>query len=245
MKQYEQQLINELKQYNIELTQAQLAQFKTYADLLIEWNQKMNLTAIVELEDIYSKHFLDCIRPSFNVEIKGHLCDVGAGAGFPSIPLKIVYPQLQVTICEPLTKRCTFLNVLVKELGLDNVWIANERAEDFTKKKRESFDVVSARAVANLVMLSELCIPLVKKNGIFLAMKGSSAENELTQANHAIRLLGCKFEQKDEYVIDDATRINFVFRKVKQTPMRFPRMFSKIKKEPLVGRTTNETVKND
>lgn len=236
MEVYQTQFINELKQHNIELTQTQLNQFATYADLLIEWNQKMNLTAIVEIEEIYAKHFLDCIRPSFNVEIKGHLCDVGAGAGFPSIPLKIVYPELHVTICEPLTKRCTFLNVLVKELELENVIIANERAEDFTKKKRESFDVVSARAVANLVMLSELCIPLVKKNGIFLAMKGSHAPEELEQADYAIKLLGCTLEKEDAYEIDEATRINFVFRKVKQTPMRFPRMFAKIKKEPLIRR---------
>ncbi len=234
VKQYEQQFINELEQYNIQLSDTQLKQFAQYANLLIEWNQKMNLTAIVEMEEIYAKHFLDCVRPSFNVDISGHLCDVGAGAGFPSIPLKIVYPQLEVTICEPLTKRCTFLNALVQELRLEGVHIANERAEDFTKKKRESFDVVSARAVANLVMLSELCIPLVKKGGIFLAMKGSSARDELVQAQFAIQLLGCSLQQEDEYNIDGATRINFVFNKVKQTPMRFPRMFAKIKKEPLV-----------
>ena len=231
---YEIELYETLKENNIVLSETQLSQFKKYADLLMEWNQKMNLTAIVEIHDIYQKHFLDCILPSFHAPIKGTICDVGAGAGFPSIPLKIVYPQLYVTILEPLNKRCLFLSELVKQLQLDNVTIKNERAEDFAKKNRECFDVVSARAVANLVMLSELCIPLVKTDGYFLAMKGSSGQEEQHNAIFATTLLGCELINEDIYELDGAKRVNLLYKKIKKTPIKYPRMFSKIKKEPLV-----------
>lgn len=235
LKDYELNLYNELEKHNLVLTEIQLSQFQKYADLLREWNEKMNLTAITEMHEIYVKHFLDCILPSFSVEMKGSLCDVGAGAGFPSIPLKIAYPHLEVTIVEPLQKRCTFLKHLVKELGLENVTIENKRSEDFAKEARESFDIVSARAVANLTMLSELCVPLVKKEGIFLAMKGASGNEEMKSAQFALDVLGCKLKCVDEYELDGAKRINLVFDKVKKTPMKYPRMFAKIKKEPLVG----------
>jgi len=235
LKDYELNLYNELEKHNLVLTEIQLSQFQKYADLLREWNEKMNLTAITEMHEIYVKHFLDCILPSFSVEMKGSLCDVGAGAGFPSIPLKIAYPHLEVTIVEPLQKRCTFLKHLVKELGLENVTIENKRSEDFAKEARENFDIVSARAVANLTMLSELCVPLVKKEGIFLAMKGASGNEEMKSAQFALDVLGCKLKCVDEYELDGAKRINLVFDKVKKTPMKYPRMFAKIKKEPLVG----------
>lgn len=231
---YEKELYETLKENNIVLNEVQLQQFKQYADLLVEWNQRMNLTAIVEMDDIYKKHFLDCILPSFHAPMEGSMCDVGAGAGFPSIPLKIVYPQLQVTILEPLNKRCLFLNELVKQLGLQGVSIKNERAEDYAKQHRECFDVVSARAVANLVMLSELCIPLVKVNGFFLAMKGSSGQEELQEAEYATSLLGCALKNEDIYELDGAKRVNLLYVKEKKTPLKYPRMFSKIKKEPLV-----------
>lgn len=231
---YELNLYDTLKNKGIILSESQLYQFRKYADLLIEWNAKMNLTAITEKDEIYIKHFLDCILPSFQNEIKGSLCDVGAGAGFPSIPLKIVYPELSITILEPLNKRCLFLNTLVKELNLEDVHIKNVRAEDYAKDHRECFDVVSARAVANLTMLSELCIPLVKVNGTFLAMKGSSGLEELENANYAVQVLGCKLVKEDSYELDGAKRVNLAFIKSKKTPMKYPRMFAKIKKEPLV-----------
>ena len=231
---YEQHLYDELIKRNVTLNEIQLSQFQKYAQLLIEWNEKMNLTAIKTMPEIYSKHFLDCILPSFSLPLEGHLCDVGAGAGFPSIPLKIVYPELKVTIVEPLQKRCVFLRHLVQELNLKDVEIKNERSEDFAKVAREKFDFVSARAVANLTMLAELCIPLVKVQGTFLAMKGSSALDELEQAQYAIQVLGCKLLFSDEYELAGAKRMNFVFSKVKSTPAKYPRMFAKIKKEPLV-----------
>lgn len=230
---YEQYLYNELLKHEIQVNETQLSQFRIYAQMLIEWNEKMNLTAITELDEIYKKHFLDCILPSVHVKMEKKLCDVGAGAGFPSIPLKIMYPTLDVTIVEPLKKRCVFLNALIKELNI-NVNIVNARAEDYVKENRETFDIVSARAVANLPVLSELCIPLVKLDGVFLAMKGAQGLEELKEAEYAISLLGCKCILKDEYEMDQASRVNLVFKKVKKTPLKYPRMYAKIKKDPLV-----------
>ena len=158
-----------LQKNGIILNEYQQKQFEIYAALLTQWNQKMNLTAIKEENAVYEKHFLDSIYPLIDIPLQGKLCDVGAGAGFPSLPMKIVQPDLEVTIVEPLGKRITFLTHLCAELALD-VKLVNARAEDYVKQKRESFDIVTARAVANLPMLSELCIPLVKKQGLFLAM---------------------------------------------------------------------------
>lgn len=223
-----------LKENGIVLSAKQEEQFETYARMLVEWNQKMNLTAITDIDEIYEKHFLDSILPSFDVKLEGTFCDVGAGAGFPSIPLKIVYPQLQVTIVETLGKRITFLDALCHELGLEDVQCVHARAEDYAKDHRESFDIVSARAVANLPMLAELCIPLVKVNGIFLALKGANAVEELERAKKGIALLGCKEQQRDEkHLSDGSTRINFVFKKVSSTPKKYPRAFAQIKKNPL------------
>lgn len=235
MENWEITFINELAKNNIELTDKQLKQFQLYADTLIEWNKKMNLTAIDDYEGIYMKHFYDCLVSSFNFDYHGSLCDVGAGAGFPSIVLKIVFPELKVTIIEPLQKRCRFLTHLIEVLELRDVEIINGRAEDVAKQKRESFDLVTARAVANLVMLSELCIPLVKKDGYFIALKGNNGHNENDEAIFAINKLGCKLEKEEVVNYQDNTRVNLFYKKVKSTPKQFPRMFAKIKKEPLRG----------
>ncbi len=181
-----------LQKNGIILNEYQQKQFEIYAALLTQWNQKMNLTAIKEENAVYEKHFLDSIYPLIDIPLQGKLCDVGAGAGFPSLPMKIVQPDLEVTIVEPLGKRITFLTHLCAELALD-VKLVNARAEDYVKQKRESFDIVTARAVANLPMLSELCIPLVKKQGLFLAMKGAEGYHEQEEANHATACLGCTF----------------------------------------------------
>lgn len=223
-----------LKQHNILLSEKQQNQFADYALLLAQWNEKMNLTAITEVNEVYEKHFLDSLLPSFDIPMNGSFCDVGAGAGFPSIPLKIVYPQLKVTIVETLGKRITFLKELCTQLGLQDVELVHERAEVYALTHRESFDIVSARAVANLRMLSELCIPLVKQKGIFLAMKGANAEQELSDAANALRILGVEKEAEYEvHLSDQAKRVNYVFRKVKPTPKKYPRQFAKIKKSPL------------
>ncbi|MEF9919834.1 MAG: 16S rRNA (guanine(527)-N(7))-methyltransferase RsmG [Erysipelotrichaceae bacterium] len=223
-----------LKTHGIVLNEHQIKQFKDYAKMLQEWNKKMNLTAIDDLDGIYEKHFLDSILPSFDIEIQGKLCDVGAGAGFPSIPLKICNPDLSVTIVEPLGKRITFLKELVHCLGFDDIKLCNERSEDHALHHREEYDVVTARAVANLTMLSELCIPLVKRNGIFLAMKGDKGNVEYKEAMHAINLLGCVLsEEFEKTLVDGSKRINFVFTKIKETPKKYPRSFAMIKKNPL------------
>lgn len=227
------QFLENLKNHNLELNEHQKQQFETYAEMLIEWNQKMNLTAIAKKEDIYEKHFLDCILMSYAIDMKGSMCDVGSGAGFPSIPLKIVYPHLKVWIVEPLQKRCTFLNALVKELGLSDVVVINARAEDYVKEKREYYDIVSARAVANLTMLSELCIPLVKVGGVFVAMKGPNIDIELEEAQLALKVLKGEVEAIDYQDLNGQIRNNLVIRKVGSTPKKYPRAFGQIKKNPL------------
>lgn len=228
------EFVEACKQIGINLSAPQLEQFRKYAELLIEWNEKMNLTAIVELEEIYEKHFFDCLLISSVTKIEGSLCDVGAGAGFPSIPLKIAFPQLKVTILEPLGKRVIFLKELCKQLGLANVECINARAEDYAMDHRETFDIVSARAVANLQILSELCIPLVKKDGYFIAMKGSLGHIEQQEAQKAIGILGAQFESEQEIVLkDQSKRLNILYKKIKNTPTLYPRPYGKIKKRPL------------
>lgn len=222
------------KEIGIKLDEAALEKFDRYASLLVEWNQKMNLTAITQYEEILEKHFYDSLLVSKNIELNGNLCDVGAGAGFPSLPLKIAFPDLSVTILEPIGKRCVFLNEVIQQLNLEKVRVYNVRAEDAAKEMRESFDVVTARAVANLRILSELCIPLVKVNGIFLAMKGAQGKSEDEEAAKAIRTLGCsKISESLVHLQDESERVNLVYQKKKATPPQYPRMYSKIKKNPL------------
>lgn len=234
---YLENFIEQLQNHGIVLSDQQLEQFAKYAQLLQVWNQKMNLTAITDLAGIYEKHFLDSILPSFDTPFTGKLCDVGAGAGFPSIPLKIVYPELSVTIVEPLGKRITFLTALTQELGL-SVELINERAEDHASYRREYYDFVTARAVANLAVLSELCIPLVKRKGIFLAMKGSGGSEEYHEAEAGIQKLGCRLIHTYTNTLQDgSTRINLEFYKEQMTPKQYPRSFAAIKKHPLRGGT--------
>lgn len=222
-----------LEEQGVRLTQRQINQFAIYAQMLITWNQKMNLTAITNLDEIYEKHFYDSLLIGFDEELSGKICDVGAGAGFPSIPLKIVFPHLQVTIVEALQKRVTFLNALKEALDIE-VTCVHSRSEDFAKDHREEFDIVCARAVANLQVLSELCIPLVKQNGVFIACKGSKALQELANSEHAIATLGCRLKKQARHVLsNDAIRINFYFTKIKESGGMYPRSYATIKKHPL------------
>lgn len=218
---------------SLNLTQKQLDQFQSYMDLLLSWNKIMNLTAITEPSEIIEKHFLDSLFPLLDNDLKGSLCDVGSGAGFPSIPMKIVCPQLSVTIIEPLQKRCRFLNEVVSVLGLENVTIINARSEDIAREKRESFDIVIARALAQLPMLCELCIPHVKVGGIFIAMKAEKGFEEAKASENAIKVLGCQLEKIDRYETLGFKRYNFIYRKVKKTPLQYPRAFAKIKHKTL------------
>ncbi|MFI3284036.1 MAG: 16S rRNA (guanine(527)-N(7))-methyltransferase RsmG [Erysipelotrichaceae bacterium] len=217
------------------LSDEQLKQLDTYAHFLKEYNQKINLTAIDDYEEVMEKHFYDSILPLFHCKIEGSIADIGAGAGFPSIPMKIVHPEIEVTIIEPLHKRCVFLTQLIEKLGLTKVAIANARAEDYIKEHRESFDYVTARAVANLNVLAELCIPFVKLKGTFIVMKGQQGEQEYQDAKRAISLLGC---EKEEVYFDELTdgskRVIFLMKKNRKTPNQYPRVYGQIKKKPLL-----------
>ncbi|MDW0116474.1 16S rRNA (guanine(527)-N(7))-methyltransferase RsmG [Sporosarcina thermotolerans] len=225
----EEQFLDALKSQGISLTEVQMQQFNTYFRLLVEWNEKMNLTAITDAPSVYLKHFYDSITAAFHMDLSGSksICDVGAGAGFPSIPLKICYPDLSVTIVDSLNKRITFLHELAKELKLSNVEFVHSRAEDFGQnpKYREQFDIVTARAVARLSVLSELCVPLVKEGGVFISMKGAAAEEELMDAKKALTLLGAEMLDKHSFnlPVEESERNIFIFKKVKKTPKRYPR----------------------
>ena len=221
--------IENLLKEQITLTDTMKDQFRLYAKLLQEYNEKINLTSIVETAEIYEKHFYDSLLLNRLVKLEGSLCDVGSGAGFPGIPCKIVFPELELTIIEPLKKRCVFLETLCSELGI-KVNIINGRAEEITYK----YDIVTARAVANLRILAELCIPLVRVDGHFIAMKGSQGEQEKKEAQKATTFLGCKLEREDVIQLpNEATRVNILYKKVKETPKGYPRMYAKIKKKPL------------
>ncbi|MFQ6792621.1 16S rRNA (guanine(527)-N(7))-methyltransferase RsmG [Thomasclavelia sp.] len=231
----EQEFIDQLNKQGINLTVKQLEQFKKYYVTLVEWNQKMNLTAITDQEDVYLKHFYDSLTIAFDFKFKDQkIIDVGAGAGFPSIPLKIVYPDLKVTIVDSLTKRITFLNHLFKELELTDCKAISARAEEYAKTNRQKADLVLARAVARLDILDELCLPLVKVGGYFLALKGLKAQEELTKASSGIKILGGEVERVIDFrLTNDDHRSNIIIKKVKATPAKYPRMFGKIKKQPL------------
>ncbi|MGE6755024.1 16S rRNA (guanine(527)-N(7))-methyltransferase RsmG [Rossellomorea sp. NPDC071047] len=228
-----------LKEKGISLSPEQLNQFERYYELLVEWNEKMNLTAITEKEDVYLKHFYDSISAAFYVDFTQvtTLCDVGAGAGFPSIPLKICFPHLHISIVDSLNKRITFLNHLSDELGLENTNFYHDRAETFGKNKahREKYDMVTARAVARMSVLSELCLPLVKKGGIFVAMKASNVKEELSNAKKAIGMLGGQTDKMYSFILpEEESERNIVkIDKVKETPNKYPRKPGTPNKLPL------------
>ena len=232
-------LSKKLSEHGIELSETQKEQFQTYYQLLVEWNEKMNLTSITEEHDVYLKHFYDSITPSFYYDFDGELsiCDVGAGAGFPSIPLKIVFPELKVTIVDSLNKRIQYLNHLAAELGLQDVSFVHDRAESYGKGAyRESYDIVTARAVARLTVLSELCLPLVKKGGQFIALKSSKGEEELQEANFAINILGGNVKETFSFELpeDAGERQMIVIDKRRQTSKKYPRKPGTPNKSPLL-----------
>ncbi|MCL6571000.1 MAG: 16S rRNA (guanine(527)-N(7))-methyltransferase RsmG [Bacillus sp. (in: Bacteria)] len=218
-----------LREKGIILTKEQLDQFEKYYQILVEWNEKMNLTAITDKADVYLKHFYDSISAAFYFDFTKpfHLCDVGAGAGFPSIPLKIVFPQLEVTIVDSLNKRISFLNHLANELTLKNVHFIHDRAETFgvNPNYREGFDVVTARAVARMSVLSELCLPLVKVGGHFLAMKAAHAKDELEMGQKAITTLGGRVEKIVTFTLpmEESERTILIIKKETRTPKKYPR----------------------
>ena len=219
------------------LSNEMLEQLNKYYHLLVAENEKINLTSITEIEDVYIKHFYDSLllTKETNMNQISTLVDVGTGAGFPGIPVKIMYPHLQLTLIEPTGKRCLFLEKVVKELQLNDVKIVNDRAENCIINMRETFDLATARAVSQLNILSEIVIPFVKKDGLFIAMKGSNYNEELENATKAIQTLGAKIEKITSYELpkEKGKRVFISLKKVKNTPSIYPRIYSKIKKQPL------------
>lgn len=229
----------QLAERGINLSASQLERFAIYYHLLVEWNSRMNLTAITAEDEVYLKHFFDSITPAFYFPLSEvtTVADIGAGAGFPSLPLKICFPHLQVTIVDSLQKRIGFLDHLIGELGLTGVTTVHARAEDagHQLQLRESFDLVTGRAVARLNVLAEYCLPFVAVKGHFLAMKGSNISVELNEAKKAIKLLGGKVSRVETFTLpgEAGERNLIVIEKVAATPKRYPRKAGTPAKRPL------------
>lgn len=228
------EFIKKLSVQNVNLNGVQIEQLDTYASFLKEYNEKINLTAICEYEEVLDKHFYDSLLLSFNKEIKGSLVDVGTGAGFPGVVLKIVYPDLKVILIEPLKKRCVFLNELIEKLGLKDIEVINSRGEDFSLTNREKYDFVTARAVSNLNMLIEICGAMVKIGGYFIALRGLNGKEEIENASLAIKKMGFEVENINEFELNDGSkRIIAYLKKIGPTPKILPRNYSIIKRKPL------------
>ena len=222
------------KEAGISLFDEQAAKFLKYYELLVSWNEKFNLTAITDFEDVVTKHFVDsCLGAEF-IDKTCKLCDIGTGAGFPGVPLKILYPSLEVFLLDSLRKRVDFLNTVISELELEDIRAMHGRAEEVSRKPeyREQYDVCVSRAVAALSSLSEICIPFVKKGGKFIAYKSQKANEELTEAENAVKILGGSASVHERELFD-AKRIFVVISKISNTPAKYPRAGGKPFSKPL------------
>jgi 16S rRNA (guanine527-N7)-methyltransferase len=230
----------ELGKHNLNLTSRQWEQFEIYCQELIEWNERMNLTAIKERESIYIKHFFDSISLSFFYPVSNviTIADIGSGAGFPSIPLKIMFPHLKVTIVDSLNKRIQFLNHLTEQLKIDGVKCIHGRAEDLARQPqfRDKFELVTARAVAKLSALNELCLPFVQKDGVFISMKGSDPEEELSGAKYSMKQLHAKLAKVASFdlPVEQSRRHFIIMKKTAATPAKYPRKAGIPIKNPLI-----------
>lgn len=213
--------------------------FMLYKDMIKEWNEKINLTAITEDDEIIKKHFIDSIKVFKIDELKSskRIIDIGTGGGFPGIPMKIMNPECEMVLLDSLNKRINFLNEVIKELKLENIEAIHGRAEDFIKQNncRESFDAVVSRAVANLTVLSEFCLPYVKIGGYFVALKGPAIEEEMNNAKNALKILGGEVERIEKVTIEgsDLNHNLVVIKKIKETPKKYPRKAGMVTKNPL------------
>ena len=227
-----------LKELSIKLNEEQIQKFYTYMNLLMEWNEKINLTAITKPEEIILKHFVDCLTISKYIETNSKLIDVGTGAGFPGIPLKIYRSDLKVTLVDSLNKRLNFLNEVINSLKLENIETIHARAEELGRNKgyREKFDIATSRAVANLSTLSEYLLPFIKVGGKCICMKGADIDGELNNAKKAIEVLGGKVLGEEVFNLpqSDLGRSIVVIKKVKNTPGKFPRKPGIPAKEPIL-----------
>ena len=226
-------IISEFQKYNIKLSQDKADKLLKLYEFLVEYNQNVNLTAITDFEEVVVKHFIDSVLPFSMIDIKENssFIDVGTGAGFPSIPLMIVRPDLKGTLLEALNKRCVFLEKACELTGVDPK-VIHGRAEDYAKEKREAFDFATARAVAAMPVLCEYCIPYIKTGGRFIALK--SVNEDETQCEKAVNVLGGKIAEIKDYTITNGdNRRLFIIDKVSQTPTKYPRNPSMIKKKPL------------
>lgn len=232
-------LINGAKQLDIHLSETQVEQFMQYKTLLQEWNEKMNLTAITEDREVITKHFLDCmtINKALPMNEQKTVIDIGTGAGFPGLVIKIAFPHLKVTLVDALKKRLTFLETVIKELGLTNIECVHSRAEDLGKNKeyREGFDICASRAVANLAVLSEYTLPFVKVEGYLIALKGQKLDEELEQGQKAIQILGGQLEEVVHTGVPftDLNHKIAKIKKVKPTATKYPRKAGEPTKSPL------------
>jgi len=231
-----QDFIKKVSELNINITEEQLSQLNIYCKFLLEYNTHTNLTAIKEEEQVYLKHFYDSLTFIKAVDITkyNNLLDIGTGAGFPGMVLKIVFPELEVTLLDSNNKKIKFLQELAKKLSLKKIYFYHGRAEEYCVKNREKFDIVTARAVTNMTALSELCLPLVRIDGYFIALKGSNQE-ELIESKKAIKILGGIIEETINFELPyDGGERNIVrIKKEKNTPKEYPRRYDKIVKKPL------------
>ncbi|WP_127587552.1 16S rRNA (guanine(527)-N(7))-methyltransferase RsmG [Paenibacillus koleovorans] len=238
--QVKQQFEELLTAKQLDLSAEQWERFELYYRELVDWNERMNLTAITDREQVFVKHFYDSISLSFYVPLQSiaSMADIGSGAGFPSIPLKIMFPHLKVTIVDSLNKRIGFLNALVTRLGLSDVSCLHGRAEDVARKSehRDQYDLVTARAVARLSVLNEFCLPFVKTGGLFAAMKGSDLPDELKEAKISLRELKGEVEASHQFElpVEHSTRHIVCIRKKAATPAKYPRKAGTPLKQPLV-----------
>ncbi|MFL8800563.1 MULTISPECIES: 16S rRNA (guanine(527)-N(7))-methyltransferase RsmG [unclassified Clostridioides] len=233
-------LKNGIEGFNIIINESMLEKFKKYREILVDWNQKMNLTGIEDEKEVYVKHFLDSISAVKNGYIKNgmSIIDVGTGAGFPGLPLKICLDDLELTLLDSLNKRINFLEEVSRELELANIKFIHGRAEDFGKdeKYREKYDIATARAVAGLPILMEFCVPFVKVGGYFICLKGPNANLELEESQKAIDILGLEFVEKIDVELPeiDLNHNILVFKKIKETPVKYPRKAGKPAKNPII-----------
>ena len=235
------QFTSDLKQLQIDLTDNQIDQLLKYYEMLVLWNEKMNLTAITEYNEVLKKHFIDSLSivKAYDISSAGNISviDIGTGAGFPGLVLKIAFPKLSITLLDSLNKRIHFLNTVIEELELKNVETIHGRAEDYAKQAsyREKYDLCVSRAVANLATLSEYCLPFVKKGGRFISYKSEKVSEELLQKKKAITILGGSVSNQVEFYLPDSDifRNLFVIEKKNVTPKQYPRKVGVPAKEPL------------